>query len=126
MKPVLFLIVGSLALWVLLALPARMLGGGDSALIFSGTAMLICLVPAVVTLLLASWGLHQHPDQQLAMILGGTGLRMFFVLGVALLISRVVPYYQEQISFWIWLLIIYLATLALEMGLLLSMRPAKA
>jgi hypothetical protein len=126
MKRVLLLIVGSLALWLLLALPARMLGGGDAALIFSGTAFLLCLAPAVGTLVWASYGLEKHPEQQLTIILGGTGLRMFFVLGVALLISRVVPYYQEQISFWIWVLVLYMSTLALEMGLLLGIRPTKA
>ena len=126
MRPVLYLIAGSLAFWLLLALPARSLGGGDAAIIFSGTALLLCLVPTVGTLIWASWGLQKHPEQQLTMILGGTGLRMFFVLGVALLISRAVPYYQEQTSFWIWLLVFYLITLALEMGLMLTVRPTKA
>jgi hypothetical protein len=126
MRRVLLLIAGSLALWLLVALPARMLGGGDAAIIFSGTALLICLVPAVGTLLWASRGLQKHPEQQLMMILGGTGLRMFFVLGVALLISLAVPYYQGQTSFWIWLLVFYLITLALEMGLMLTLRPTKA
>jgi hypothetical protein len=126
MKHVLLLIVVSLALWLLLALPARMLGGGDAAMIFSGTALLLCLVPAVGTLVWALWGLQRNPEQQLIIILGGTGLRMFFVLCVALLISQFVPYYQQQISFWIWLLVLYMSTLALEMGLLLSVRPTKA
>jgi hypothetical protein len=83
-------------------------------------------VPAVGTLLWASWGLQRHPEQQPTVILGSTGLRLFFVLGVALLISQVVPYYQEQTSFWIWLLVAYLITLALEMGLMLTARPTKA
>ena len=126
MRRVLLLIAGSLALWLFVALPARMLGGGDAAIIFSGTALLICLVPAVGTLLWASRGLQKHPEQQLMMILGGTGLRVFFVLGVALLISLAVPYYQGQTSFWIWLLVFYLITLALEMGLMLTLRPTKA
>ena len=126
MRRVLLLIAGSLALWLLVALPARMLGGADAAIIFSGTALLICLVPAVGTLLWVMWGLQWHPEQQPTMILGSTGLRLFFVLAVALLISQVVPYYQEQTGFWIWLLVFYLITLALEMGLLLSARPKKA
>jgi hypothetical protein len=126
MRSVLLLIAGSLAFWLFVALPARMLGGGDGAIIFSGTALLICLVPAVGTLLWASRGLQKHPEQQLMMILGGTGLRVFFVLGVALLISLAVPYYQGQTSFWIWLLVFYLITLALEMGLMLTLRSTKA
>jgi hypothetical protein len=126
MRRVLWLIAGSLAFWLLLALPARMLGGGDKAIIFSGTALLLCLAPAVGTLIWTAWGLQAHPEQQLTMILGGTGLRVFLVLGSGLLISKCVPYYEEQTSFWIWLLILYLFTLALEMGLLLNVRPTKA
>jgi hypothetical protein len=126
MRRVLLLIAGSLALWLVVALPARMLGGGDAAIIFSGTALLLCLVPAVGTLIWATWSLRKHSEQQLMMILGGTGLRMFFVLGVGLLISLAVPYYQEQTGFWIWLLVFYLITLALEMGLMLTIRPTKA
>jgi hypothetical protein len=126
MRPVLYIVAGSLAFWLLLAVPARQLGGGDGAIILSGTALLLCLVPTVATLMWAAWSLRKHSEQQLTMILGGTGLRMFFVLGAALLISRVVPYYQEQTSFWIWLLVFYLITLALEMGLMLTLRPTKA
>ncbi len=126
MRRVLLLIAGSLAFWLLLALPVRMLGGGDRAIIFSGTALLLCLVPAVGTLIWAAWGLKEHPEQQLTMILGGTGLRMLFVLCTGLLISKYIPYYAEQTSFWIWLLVVYLFTLALEMGLMLTLRPTKA
>jgi hypothetical protein len=126
MRRVLLLIAGSLAFWLLLALPARVLGGGDAIVIFSGSALSLCLVSAVGTLSLASWGLEKHPEQQVTMILGGAGLRMFFVLCAGLLISKCVAYYQEQTSFWIWLLVFYLFTLALEMGLLLTVRPKKA
>jgi hypothetical protein len=126
MRRVLWLIAGSLAFWLLLALPARMLGGGDKAIIFSGTALLLCLVPAVGTLIWTAWGLQARPEQQLTMILGSTGLRVFLVLGAGLLISKCIPYYEEQTSFWIWLLVLYLFTLALEMGLLLNVRPTKA
>ena len=126
MRRVLLLIAGSLAFWLLLALPARLLGGGDKAIIFSGTALLLCVVPAVGTLIWAAWGLKEHPEQQLTIILGGTGLRMFFVLCIGLLISKCVSYYEEQTSFWIWLLVVYLFTLALEMCLMLTVRPTKA
>jgi hypothetical protein len=123
MRRVLLLIAGSLAFWLLVALPARALGGGDAAIVFSGTALLLCLVPAVGTLIWAAWGLKEHPEQQVTVIVGGSGLRMFFVLCAGLLISKCVPYYEEQTSFWIWLLVFYCFTLALEMGLMLTVRP---
>jgi hypothetical protein len=126
MRRLVFLIAGSLVFWLVLALPIRILGGGDRAMIVSGTALLLCLVPATGTLLWAAWGLAKHPEQQLTIVLGGMGLRMFLVLGAGLLISRCIPYYEEQPSFWIWLLILYLFTLALEMGLILTGQPRKA
>jgi hypothetical protein len=52
--------------------------------------------------------------------LGGTGVRMFFVLAGALLLYFLVPYFQNQKTFWMWVLISYLFTLALEMTLILS------
>ena len=41
---------------------------------------LLCLAPAVVTLLWGERALRQSADKQLVMILGGTGFRMAFVL----------------------------------------------
>jgi hypothetical protein len=125
MRRVLILIAGSMAFWLLVALPARLLGGGDQAAIFSATALLLCLVPAVGTLAWAEWGAKDQPERQMALILGGSGLRMFFVLCTGLLIAKGIPYYQDHTSFWIWLLVCYMFTLALEMGLLLTVRPRK-
>ena len=41
----------ALAFWLLVGLPARWLGGGDLAVLYSGTAALLCLVPGVIALL---------------------------------------------------------------------------
>jgi hypothetical protein len=57
------------------------------------------------------------------MVLGGTGVRMAFVLGTALLLHFTVPSFQKQ-GFWVWLLIFYLFTLALEMVLIVKGNPA--
>jgi hypothetical protein len=110
------------AFWLLAGLPARLLGGGDAALTYSGTALLVCLVPAVLTLAWAGRALRGAPDQQLVAILGGTGLRLFFVLGVAWLLYSWVPHYREREGFWVWLLVAYLFTLAVELALLLAGR----
>jgi hypothetical protein len=114
------LIGGVLALWVLAALPARYLWG-DWVLAYSGTAMLLCLVPAAATLLWTGWALRRSPEQQLAVVLGGTGVRLFVVACGALALDRLIPYFQEHKGFLIWwVLVFYLFTLGLETVLVLG------
>jgi hypothetical protein len=125
-RRLLFLVGGCAAFWLLVGLPARHLGGGDAAMIFIGTALLLCLAPAIVTLLWGEQALHQTPDKQLILVLGGTGVRMAFVLLAGLTFYKLVPYYRERDSFLIWLLVCYLFTLALDMTLLLVGRPDNA
>jgi hypothetical protein len=116
------LVGGSLLFWLLTALPARHIWG-DRAIAFSGVAISLCVVPTALTLLWSRWALAQGPEQQLVMVLGGTGVRMFFVLAGGLLLYLLVPYFQNQQSFWVWVLVSYLFTLALEMTLMLSQGP---
>jgi hypothetical protein len=125
MRRLLYLFAGCAAFWVLTALPARWLGGGDAAVACSGTAVLLCLVPAALTLAWASWALKQDGQQQPLVVVGGAGVRMFFVLAAGLVLTQMVPFYQEQAGpFLLWLGAAYLFTLALEVGLILSGRPA--
>jgi ABC-type multidrug transport system permease subunit len=35
-----------------------------------------------------------------------------------------VPYFKDQIAFWIWVLVVYPCTLALDVALMLTVRPA--
>jgi hypothetical protein len=118
----LFLVGGCAAFWLLVGLPARHLGGGDAAMVFLGTALLLCLAPAVVTLVWGERALQQLPDKQLILILGGTGMRMAFVLSAGWILYLWAPYYQRQTGFLIWLVVGYLFTLALDMTLLLARR----
>jgi hypothetical protein len=118
----LILVVAAAAFWVLTAIPAKHLGGGDLALVYSGVAMLLCLVPGVLTLLWAGYVERSQPEQMLVMALGSTGVRMFGVLLAGFLLFRTVPLFREQEGFLIWLLVFYLFTLALEMTLLLKGR----
>ena len=122
-RRLLFLVGGSAAFWLLIGLPARHLGGGDPAVVFLGTALLLCLAPGIVTVVWGERALHQSADKQLILILGGTGMRMAFVLLAGWMLYLWVPYYQRQNSFLIWLVIGYLFTLALDMTLLLAGRP---
>ena len=123
----LLLIGGALAFWLLAGLPARMLGGGDEALVFSGTAVLLCLPPMAATLIWANWVKDKSAHDQLMMVLGGTGLRIGFVIAGALIVYFAIPYFQGRIAFWIWVLVVYLAALALDVVLIVAGRPgAKA
>jgi hypothetical protein len=116
-------LAGSLAFWAVAAGLAFVLWDGV-AVAYSSAAAALCLLPSVVTFLWTARGLAQSPEQQLLAALGGTGVRMFFVLGAGLLLTHTVPYFAErQQSFWFWLLVFYLFNLALEMSLLVAGRP---
>ena len=124
----LFLLLGgALALWLLVGLPAHAFGGGDRALVFSGAAVLLCLPPMIASLVWAEFALKKDPQQQLVMVLGGTALRIAFVLAGGLVLYFCVPYFQGQVAFWLWVMAVYPVTLALDVGLILAGRPpAKA
>lgn len=122
-RRLLLLIAGSLLFWVLACVPVERLGGGADTWVYSGTALLLCLVPAAITLAWASRAPAQDAGQQLTILLGATGVRLFGVLLLALLLYLSVPPYRGQDGFLIWLIVCYLFTLALEMTLLLKGRP---
>jgi hypothetical protein len=112
----------SLVFWLLTAVPARYLGGGERAVLVSATAMLICLVPAGLTMTWVNWSLDRFPEQQVAIVLGGTGVRMICVLVAGLALASGLPFLQGRQDFWVWVLVAYLFTLALEVGLTLAGR----
>jgi hypothetical protein len=128
LKRLMYLVGGSLLFWLLIAIPARHVSaetlkpgyGGDPAFFYSLTAVIICLLPTAITLYWGMRTLNGLPEQQLTLVMGGTGIRMFFVLLVGLAFYKLIPYYEAYEGFWIWLLIFYLFTLALEMVLLLA------
>jgi threonine/homoserine/homoserine lactone efflux protein len=119
----LLLLGGCAAFCLLVGLPARHLGGGDAALVYLATALGLCLLPAVATLLYGERALRQSIDHQLILVVGGAGARMTFVLLAGWMLYQYVPYYQQQSSFLLWLTVAYLFTLALDMTLLLPGRP---
>ena len=121
-RRLLVLVGGCAAFCLLVGLPARHIGGGDSAVVFLATGLVLCLLPAVVTLIWGERALRRSADQMLIMVLGGTGVRMAFVLLAGWTLYQCVPYYQQQSSFLIWLAVAYLFTLALDITLLLAGR----
>jgi hypothetical protein len=120
---VLLLFAGSLLFWVLAAVSVAYLGGPDATWAHSGTALLLCLVPGMVTLAWATHVERQDAGQQMTMLLGSTGLRLFGVLLVALFLYGSVPPFAGQDGFLVWLVACYFFTLALEMALILKGRP---
>jgi hypothetical protein len=123
-KRLLTLITSSLGVWLLTAYPAHALWG-ETAVIYGVVAVLLCLAPTTATLLWAGQALDGSAEQQLGLVLGGTGVRMVFVLGGGLLLYYSLPYFQQQ-SFWLWILAFYLFTLALEMVLIVRGRPVES
>lgn len=113
------LLIASAGIWIAVAYPCRWIWGDPTVLVHSGVAMVLCLVPTSLTLLWAGWANRQSPEHQLAMVLGGTGLRMLAVLGGALAIYLLVPYFQQP-TFWVWVIVFYLVTLALEIVLIVA------
>ena len=79
-RRLLFLVGGCAAFWLLVGLPARHLGGGDTAVVFLGTALLCAWCPPSSRSSGVSGHCSQTPDKQLMLVLGGTGVRMAFVL----------------------------------------------
>lgn len=112
------LVLASLALWAVLAYPARLLWG-SVAVYYSAAALALCLPPAAVTLAWGRRALRQSAERQLLMVVGGTGLRMAGVLGAGLALALLVPYFRQP-GFWVAVLVFYLFTLAVEMMLLLG------
>jgi hypothetical protein len=117
MKPAVTLLSASFVLWLVLGVLASLIWG-DKALAQSGSACLLCALPAMGTLFWVSRVRDRRPVQQMAAILGGTGLRMFGVLLGGLALFALVPILNDA-TFWIWILVFYLFTLLVEMRLVL-------
>ena len=117
------LVGGALAVWLVALYPARLLGGEITTL-YATVAVALCLIPTAGTLAWTARAMDRAGEQQFLMVLGGTGIRMIFVLAVGLTIYGLFPVFQQP-SFWIWVLVFYLITLALEMFLLVGLLQNK-
>jgi hypothetical protein len=111
----------SVLLWLLIALPARA-AWGDATVLVSAVALLVCLVPAQATLAWVQWSWTRPVETQFTAGLGGTGGRLFGVVVITLLLDGAVPFLGEN-GFASWVILFYLLTLALEVGLLMWWWP---
>jgi hypothetical protein len=112
-------LAGTLAFWGLAAgLVCLLIQDPVPTLSYSAAAAGLCLLPSTLTLVWALAGGGRTAEERRLVVLGGTGLRLFFVLGAALALRSLVPFFQGP-SYWVWLLVFYLFTLALEMVLVI-------
>jgi hypothetical protein len=121
-KGLLGLVGGTLLFCGLTTYPVRLLGDQqgwerpDLTYLWGVTAAALCLVPTALTLLWTQWAYKGRPEQQLLAVMGGTGVRLFLVLGGAMVLFLSVAEFAYQ-RFWIFVVVYYLFTLALEMVL---------
>lgn len=110
------LLLWALALWLVLLYPAFALGGSDGVEGLTLAAVL-CLLPGWLVLAIGSrWGTDS--SQAPLLVIGGSVLRMLFVLGGMLVVQGVREDLQFH-EFVLWLLVFYLGMLAVETRLLL-------
>jgi len=109
-------------LWLLLALPASYLTESDAPVWHSGAAALLCTVPMALAFVGTTRLARRDPRTAAVVALGASGLRMFVVLSGGLVLGLLVPFYRNQ-AFWLWLVVFYFTTLALDVALLLRLRP---
>ncbi len=119
MRSAVWLIGGALGLWLVALYPGWLLAG-DLAIVQSGVAMLLCLLPALATL---AWALKAgaFPETHLLATLGGSALRIVTVPAAACVFYLGWPEVFTD-NFWIWIALFYLVLLALETTLLVRNR----
>lgn len=123
MKSSAYLLLGGLLLWGLAYFPCQWLGG-ENAVLQSAAALGLCLLPALATLLWASWAFRNSPEMQLLAVLGGSFFRMAFALGGAWVLMRSFPDLYDE-TLWALLIIFYLGVLGLEIGIMVSQAGKK-
>jgi hypothetical protein len=115
-KGLLWLVGGTVAFWALVTVLTLQLWG-ESSVLFSTTAALMCLVPTALTLAWTRWAYKAQPEQQLLAVFGGTAVRMVMVIAVGMVLFLNVKEFEYQ-RFWLFIIVFYLFTLALEMVLI--------
>jgi hypothetical protein len=117
--------VGCVAACLVLLGPAWLLGGARGAGNLSIAAAL-CGVPAIMTLAVVELLAGANFEKQAAAHLGGSILRMGFVLAGAAILVKVFPELVAggDLLFWGWVILFYLFTLAWEVVFIVGHRPA--
>jgi len=106
-------ILVTLAAWVAGVLVTAALGL-NTPFIVSISAVVLCLLPALATLVLAEKARSWPPHVQIAVLLGGTGIRMIAVAVAAVVLARSVAALDVETGFMRWVVGFYFVTLAAE------------
>jgi hypothetical protein len=117
-----YFLAGAFAGWLLLAGVGYALSPNDQfGLLCAAIVGPICIVPTTISLVMALWSSSRSSSEQLMAVVGGMGVRMAAVLGLSMLVFFNLPQVREnrtrELTFWAFVLIGYLATLALETAL---------
>lgn len=115
-KDLLWLVGGTVVFWALLTYPARLVWPEDPTFQWSMTAAVLCLVPTALTLAWTRWAYKGQAEQQLLAVFGGTAARMGVVIVVGMVLFLSIKEFEYQ-RFWLFVIVYYLFTLALEMVL---------
>lgn len=108
--------------WLALALAGFVLQR-EYGLICAAAAGVICFAPTLGSLILAVWSTGKSHSEQLMAVTVGMMLRMCFVLGASLVVFMAVPFFRSvdgatgksrELTFWGFVLVSYLGTLAVE------------
>ncbi|MGF1580094.1 MAG: hypothetical protein ACFCD0_12095 [Gemmataceae bacterium] len=90
-------------------------------LVLISVASGLCALPAFTTILWLSWSVNRTPAHQFQAVFGSMAVRIFFILGTAILLAFLHPYFQLHIRpFLLWISFYYLGTLFLEIGVLIG------
>lgn len=116
------LILGSLGLWVVAAIPATLWFDPHSAGV-AGAAMLLCLLPGAATFYWAQAAGRRTPEMLMIVVLGGAMVRMLVALGGGMALYLSLPSYFT-IALWVWLGVFYSFTLAVEIAMLACLNAA--
>ena len=118
------LLAAVLGLWLLLAGPAYLIAGVPALEGLAYSAGL-CLIPGWLVFAIASKARDANQQATLT-ILGGMGFRMLFVLVGLVAIQSFRPHLGMR-EFVVWLLVFYMATVALETWMVVSgLKQSKA
>lgn len=99
------------------------LGPADVLLPQTATAMALCLVPAVGTLVLADRAARTQPETVGIAFLAGTIVRMGVVTVAAVLLSQQTELFRGR-DWLAWVVVFYLFVLALETALVVAGRAS--
>lgn len=110
------LLIASATGLALVAVASAYAFGGPGVATRASVAFALCIPLGAISLELSLWSLTRSVTWQLGMILGGSLARVGVALALGMILYLSVPACRSW-DFWLWMAAAYLATLALDVGL---------